>query len=100
MSPTPENPPQENQPQGSLPLADAQAQHQAEWHKHKRKRDRTKKDHQKESQSTMVHISQLGSTTIVDTTKLKYEELGQLLETMDTEAKTRIQIRRKELRQH
>ena len=45
----------------------------------------------------MVHISKLGSTTVVDTTKLKDGELGQLLENLATEAKTRSQIRRKEL---
>ena len=45
----------------------------------------------------MVHISQLGSTIAVDTTKLKDGELGQILETLDIEAKTRIQTRRKEL---
>ena len=45
----------------------------------------------------MVHISQLGSTTTVDTTKLRDGELGQLLETLAIEAKTRSQIRRKEL---
>ena len=45
----------------------------------------------------MVHIIQLGSTTAVDTTKIKDGELGQLLETLATEAKIRIQIRCKEL---
>ena len=45
----------------------------------------------------MVHISQLGSTTAVDTRKLKNEELGQLLETLAIEAKTRSQTRHKEL---
>ena len=45
----------------------------------------------------MVHISQLGSTTAVDATKLKDRELGQLLETLATEAKTRSQIRHKKL---
>ena len=45
----------------------------------------------------MVHISQLGSTTTVDATKLKDGELGQLLETLAIEAKTRSQTRRKEL---
>ena len=45
----------------------------------------------------MVHISQLGSTTTVDTTKLRDGELGQLLETLAIEAKTRSQIRHKEL---
>ena len=45
----------------------------------------------------MVYISQLGSTTAVDTTKLRNGELGQLLETLATEAKTRIHIRCKEL---
>ena len=46
---------------------------------------------------TKVHISQLGSTTAVDATKLKYGELGQLLETLAIEAKTRSQNRQKEL---
>ena len=45
----------------------------------------------------MVHISQLGSTTTVDTTKIKDGELGKLLETLATEEKTRSQIRCKEL---
>ena len=45
----------------------------------------------------MVHISQLGSTTEVHATKLKDGELGQLLETLAIEAKTRSQTRRKEL---
>ena len=45
----------------------------------------------------MVHISQLGSTTIVDTINLKDRELGQLLETLAIEEKTRSQTRRKEL---
>ena len=45
----------------------------------------------------MVHISQLGLTTAVDTTKLGDGELGQLLETLVTEAKTRSHIRNKEL---
>ena len=45
----------------------------------------------------MVHISQLGSTTVVIATKLKDGELGQLLETLATEEKTRSQTRRKEL---
>ena len=45
----------------------------------------------------MVHISQLGSTTAVDATKLKDAELGQLLETLAIEAKTRSQQRRKEI---
>ena len=35
----------------------------------------------------MVQISQLGSTTVVDATKLKDRELGQLLETLAIEAK-------------
>ena len=45
----------------------------------------------------MVHISQLGSTTAVDATKMKDGELGQLLETLAIEAKTRSQTRCKEL---
>ena len=45
----------------------------------------------------MVHISQLGSATAVDATKLKDGELGQLLETLAIEAKKRIQNRHKEL---
>ena len=45
----------------------------------------------------MVHISQLGSTIAVDTTKLKDAEVGQLLETLEIEAKTRNQQRGKEL---
>ena len=45
----------------------------------------------------MVHISQLGLTTVDDTTKLKDGELGQLLETLAIEAKKRSQTRWKEL---
>ena len=45
----------------------------------------------------MVHISQLGSTTAVDATKLKDAKLGQILETLEIEAKTRSQQRHKEL---
>ena len=45
----------------------------------------------------MVHINQLGLTTAVDATKLKYGELGQLLETLAIEEKIRSQTRRKEL---
>ena len=45
----------------------------------------------------MVHIIQLGSTITVDATKIKDRELGQLLETMAVEEKTRSQTRRKEL---
>ena len=45
----------------------------------------------------MVHISQLGSTTVVDETKLRDGELGKLLETLAIKEKTRSQNRRKEL---
>ena len=45
----------------------------------------------------MVHISQLGSTTTVDATKLRDAELGQLLETLAVEAKTRSQHIREDL---
>ena len=45
----------------------------------------------------MAHISQLGSTTAVDATKLRDGELGQLLETLAIEAKTRSHIRRQHL---
>ena len=45
----------------------------------------------------MIHISQLGSTIVVDETKLKDGELGKLLETLAIEAKTRSHNRRKEL---
>ena len=46
---------------------------------------------------TTVHISQLGSTTAVDATKLKDGELGKLLKSLAIEVKTRSQTRRKEL---
>ena len=46
---------------------------------------------------TKVHISQVGLTTAVDATKLKDGELGQILEILAIEAKTRSQSRRKEL---
>ena len=45
----------------------------------------------------MVHIIQLGSITAVDATKLKDWELGQLLETLAIEEKTRSQAGHKEL---
>ena len=45
----------------------------------------------------MVHISQLGSTTIVDPTKLRDGELGKLLESLAIEAKTRSENRCREL---
>ena len=45
----------------------------------------------------MVHISQHGSTTVVDATKLKDGELGQLLETLAIEEKTRSKTRHKEI---
>ena len=45
----------------------------------------------------MVHISQLGSIIAVDATKLRDGELGQLLETLAVEARTRSQNRRKEI---
>ena len=76
-------------------LTSTQVQKQAEQQKYKKKRDRKKKDHP--TQTIKVHISQLGSTTAVDVTKLKDGELGQLLETLAIEAKTRSQSRRKEL---
>ena len=68
---------------------------QAETQKHKKKKEKKKKDHHE--QTRMVHISQLGSTTVVNANKLKDAELGQLLETLAIEAKTRSQQRRKEL---
>ena len=45
----------------------------------------------------VIHLNQLGSTTIVGTTKLRYGELGQLLESLATEAATRSQTRREQL---
>ena len=45
----------------------------------------------------MIHLSQLGSTTIVDTTELRDGDIGQLLETLATEAVTRIQTRREQI---
>ena len=45
----------------------------------------------------MVHISQLVSTTAVITTNLRDGELGQLLETLATEAKIISQIKQKQL---
>ena len=59
------------------------------------KRDKNKRDHQ--SQATMVHISQHGSTTSIDATKMKDGELGQLLETLAIKEKTRSWTRPKEL---
>ena len=68
---------------------------QAKQQKHKIKKDKKKKDHQ--SQPTVVHISQVGSTTAVDATKLRDGELGKLLETLAIKTKTRSQNRSKEL---
>ena len=68
---------------------------QAEQQKHKRKKDKKKKDHQ--SQMTMVHISQLGLTTVFDPTKLRDGELGQLLESLAIKAKIRSHNRHREL---
>ena len=45
----------------------------------------------------MVHISQLGSTTTVDPTKLRDGELGQLLESLAIKEKTRSQNKRREI---
>ena len=45
----------------------------------------------------MIHLSQLGSTTAVDTMKLRDGELGQLLQTLTTETTTRNQTRREQL---
>ena len=45
----------------------------------------------------MVHISQLGLTTAVYPTKVRDWELGQLLESLEIEEKTRSQNRRREL---
>ena len=45
----------------------------------------------------MVHINLLGSTIAVDATKLRDIELGQLLEALAVEAKTRNQHRCKDL---
>ena len=39
----------------------------------------------------------LGSNTIVDATKLRDRELGQLLETLASEPKTRSQIKRQQV---
>ena len=77
-----------------MTLIGTQVPKQAETQKHKKKEEK-KKDHH--GQTTMVHISQLGSTTAVDATKLKDQELGQILETLAVEAKKRSQQRRKEL---
>ena len=45
----------------------------------------------------MIHIIQLGLTSVVDTKKLRDGELGQLLETLTTEATTRSQPRREHI---
>ena len=45
----------------------------------------------------MVHINLLGSNTMVNETKLRDPELGQLLQALEVEANTRNQHRRKEL---
>ena len=68
---------------------------QEEQQKHKRKKDKKEKDHQ--SQMTMVHIIQLRLTTAVDPTKTRDGELGKLLESLEIEAKTRSQNKRREL---
>ena len=46
---------------------------------------------------TVIHLNQLGSTIAVDTTKLRDGELGQLLETLTTEATKRNQTRQEQL---
>ena len=69
------NQPPENQPQ---------AEQQAYRYKHKRKRkDKKKKEHHKEQRLTVIHLSQLGLTTTINTAKLRDGELGQLLEKQD-----------------
>ena len=45
----------------------------------------------------MIHLSQLGSTTTINTMKLRDGELGQLLKSLATETTTRIQTRREQL---
>ena len=45
----------------------------------------------------MIHLNQPGLTTAVDTAKLRDEELGQLLETLATEAARRNRTRREQL---
>ena len=65
----------------------------AEAEKHKKKKK--KKGHH--GQLAMVHINLVGSTTMVDATKLRDLELEQLLEALAVEAKTRNQHRRKKL---
>ena len=43
-----------------------------------------------------IHLHQLGSTTVVDTTKLRDGELGHLLGALTQEATTRIQSRKEQ----
>ena len=45
----------------------------------------------------MIHINQLGSTSVVDTKKLRDGELGQLLETLATDAAVRNQTKREQI---
>ena len=45
----------------------------------------------------MIHLNQLGSTTAIDTVKLRYGELGQILETLSPEVTTRIHTRWEQL---
>ena len=45
----------------------------------------------------MIHISQLGSTSVVDTKKLRDGELGQLLKTLTTEAAVRNQTKQEQI---
>ena len=63
--------------------------------KEKEKTKRRKKHH-KEQRPTVIHLNQLGSTTAVDTMKLRDGELGQILETLATDTAKRSQTRREQ----
>ena len=58
-------------------------------HKSKRKEKKKKEEHQKQQTLTTIHLHQLGSTSAVETPKLKYGELDRLLEAITKEASTR-----------
>ena len=87
-----------NQPPENQPLAKKQAKQQVDQHRHKRKRKyKKKKEHQKEQRTIVIHLNQLGSTTVVDTVKLRNGQLGQILESLAIEESTRSQSRWEQL---
>ena len=58
-------------------------------HKSKRKEKKKKEEQQKQRTLTTIHLNQLGSTSAVETPKLRDGELDRLLEALTKEASTR-----------